>query len=335
MTKAFRIRSKSPKRILLLFAAVLLILLTAGFVPAAVNGSAKASGGTDPREDTDGSSVFKDLFDLIMDRLHEFSGQSSGDSPAVNDGEPAITDQLKLLSLRMELSPMIESLSGEWSVYVKDLNTGGILIINDTPMYPASTIKAFAMAYAYHQISRGTLEKTADVTKLLTRMITESDNSSFNQLVSLFGGGDFLKGAEKLNIYLKRNGYTETSVHHTLHPASNAYVTDGERNVSSVKDCGLLLERIENGSCVNRAASREMKNLLLDQKRTWKIPASLPPEAVVANKTGETSEVQDDIAIVSGPETSYVLCVFSVTTQSSGINGIKDISKAVWDQLEE
>ena len=247
------------------------------------------------------------------------------------DGE----EERDLSALKKELSSVISGYSGEWSVYVRDLKGGDTIIINDTPMYAASTIKAFAMAYTYELIAQGRLEKTEEVKKLLTRMITISDNTSFNQLVALWYGGDFLRGARSLNAYLRENGYTETSLHHTIRPASGAHITDGQRNTASAKDCGLLLERIENGTCVNRACSREMKKLLLDQQRTYKIPASLPPTAVTANKTGETTEVQHDIAIVSGLKCSYIICVFSTTSQSNGINGIKKISRTVWDQLEQ
>ncbi|MBQ7372888.1 MAG: hypothetical protein IJW67_13600 [Blautia sp.] len=49
---------------------------------------------------------------------------------------------------------MVSGYSGSWSVYVKDLKNGGTILINDTSMYPASTIKAFVMASTYdHDIA--------------------------------------------------------------------------------------------------------------------------------------------------------------------------------------
>ena len=77
-----------------------------------------------------------------------------------------------------------------------------------------------------------------------------------------------------------------------------------------------------------------MMDLLRRQTYRWKIPSGLPASAVVANKTGETSEVQHDIAIVKGPKADYIICVFSTTSESAGIAGIKAISRAVWDYLE-
>ena len=40
---------------------------------------------------------------------------------------------------------------------------------------------------------------------------------------------------------LEKEGYTETSVQHTLHPAASAQESLGGRNMTSVKDCGTLL----------------------------------------------------------------------------------------------
>ena len=83
-------------------------------------------------------------------------------------------------------------------------------------------------------------------------MITVSDNESCNELVKLQTDSlDFKKGAEDINKYLEKEGYTETSVQHTLHPAASAQESLGGRNMTSVKDCGTLLEKIYKGECVS------------------------------------------------------------------------------------
>ena len=90
-------------------------------------------------------------------------------------------------------------------------------------------------------------------------MITVSDNESCNELVKLQTDSlDFKKGAEDINKYLEKEGYTETSVQHTLHPAASAQESLGGRNMTSVKDCGTLLEKIYKGECVSKDASEEM-----------------------------------------------------------------------------
>jgi len=249
------------------------------------------------------------------------------------DGRIVKPEEIRLLPLKAQLEAAISGYGGTWSVYVKDLKTDDFLSINPQKMYPASTIKLFAMAYAFELVKEEKLANDAVLLELMTYMITESDNNCFNTLVSMFGGGDFLTGARALNTYLKNSGYKETEVHHTAKPAG-VFITDGGTNTGTAKDCGLLLERIAKGKCVNNVLSAAMMNLMRGQTRRWKIPAALPPQAVVANKTGETDEVQHDVAVVSGPKTDYVICVFSTSSDMSGINGIKAISKAVWDFLE-
>ena len=86
--------------------------------------------------------------------------------------------------------------------------------------------------------------------------------------------------------------------------------------MTSVKDCGLLLERIYRGECVSEEASAQMLDLLKRQENTSKIPAGIKAEVPTANKTGETDEDQHDIAIVYGAKTTYILCVMS-----EGISG--------------
>ena len=97
----------------------------------------------------------------------------------------------------------------------------------------------------------------------------------------------------------------------------------------------MLLERIYKGTCVSKPASDKMKNLLLNQQRRVKIPAGLPSGTKVANKTGETSSVQHDMAIVWGPKTDYVICVLSSGLgEYSAIREIQKISARVYDYLE-
>ena len=140
--------------------------------------------------------------------------------------------------------------------------------------------------------------------------------------------------ADLLRLYLEKEGYTETSVQHTLHPAASAQESLGGRNMTSVKDCGTLLEKIYKGECVSKEASEEMLNLLSNQENTWKIPQGLPDGIKSANKTGETDQDQHDIAIVYGEKTTYILCVMSENCpESTAVTNIQNISKIVYNYL--
>ena len=256
-------------------------------------------------------------------------------------------DDLGMDNLKPQLEKMLSGYQGTWSIYVKDLNEEKEILINDTSLYSASLIKAFVMAKTYENMEQVKADeakklntadtKTVDVklNDLLWNMITVSDNESCNELVKLQTDSlDFKKGAEDINKYLEKEGYTETSVQHTLHPAASAQESLGGRNMTSVKDCGTLLEKIYKGECVSKEASEKMLNLLSNQENTWKIPQGLPEGIKSANKTGETDQDQHDIAIVYGEKTTYILCVMSENCpESTAVTNIQNISKIVYNYL--
>lgn len=251
------------------------------------------------------------------------------------DGHKCAKEEMVLSSLKKSLESMVKKYPGTWSVYVKNLKTGDVINLNEKSMYPASTIKAFVMASIYDQINSKKLSYSATVKNLLKQMITVSDNEACNQLVRYHSKNrSFVSGAGEVNKYLKKNGYTNTGCHHTLPMSSSSIISDGQYNASSVKDCGVLLEKIYKGTCVSKKYSKEMLNLLLAQTRRWKIPAGIPSGIRVANKTGETSSVQHDMAIVYGKKTDYIICVFSSGAgEGNGISGIRSISRKVYEYL--
>lgn len=249
------------------------------------------------------------------------------------DGHRCSKNEMKLSALKKTLKSTVGRYGGSWSVYVKNLETGDILNLNDRTMYPASTIKAFVMASAYNEIYHGRMQETRTITSLLRSMITVSDNESYNSLVRRqTSSGSFASGCAVVNKFLKKNGYTSTGCHSSLHPAASGYAGDGGRNVSSAKDCAKLLESIYKGTCVSKKYSKKMLNLLLQQTLRSKIPAGVPSGIKVANKTGEASDVQHDMAIVYGKKTDYVICVYT-SGCGSAYSGIRKVSSIVYNYL--
>ena len=251
------------------------------------------------------------------------------------DGHRCTEAEMEISSLKKKLQTMLNSYYGSWSVYVKDLKTGGVVNLNESAMYSASIIKPFVMASTFDQIQKGNLSYSSTIKGLLREMITVSDNEAYNQLVKYNSTSrSFLSGASVVNRYLEKNKYTKTGCHHTLHPASSASVGDGRSNITSAKDCGILLEHIYNGTCVSSRYSKEMRNLLLAQTRRWKIPSGIPSGVRVANKTGETSSVEHDMAIVYGKKKDYIICVFSNTgSENYALPRIREISRTVYNYL--
>ena len=79
-----------------------------------------------------------------------------------------------------------------------------------------------------------------------------------------------------------------------------------------------------------------MLDSLLHQETTEKIPQGVPNGISVANKTGETEEVQHDAAIVFGEKTDYIICIMSCGWKEEGraIETIRDLSGITYATLE-
>lgn len=191
-----------------------------------------------------------------------------------------------------------------WAVYVQDLKSGTEKSSGQSKMQAASLIKLYIMGAVYENYEKLTSTTGKEkVDTLLQAMITVSDNEAANTLTKLLGNQDAAAGREVVNAYCNSQGYEDSSMGRMLLESNE----NGD-NYTSVKDCGLFLERIYKNSIPH---AEEMLNLLKQQERTGKIPAGVPSGIETANKTGELSNVENDAAIVFAGEHPYILCVMS------------------------
>jgi beta-lactamase class A len=202
---------------------------------------------------------------------------------------------------------MKSTYSGTWCIYVKNLDTNKMLLINNQPLYPASLIKLFNMGYTYERVDQGKLQMTSTIESQVKSMITVSSNDSHNELLQTNGNGSISKGIDGLNNFCQRHGYLHTQSGGTLHPSYFSRVAK-QNSYTTVKDCGHILEDIYRGVLVNETTDKHMLSLLKKQTRRSKIPTGIPANITVANKTGETDSVQHDAAIVFSPkaDSSYI-----------------------------
>ncbi len=244
---------------------------------------------------------------------------------------------VKLKKLEKKLRKKLKKFSGKWSVFVKDLKTNDNFTINDTSFRSASVIKAFAMASLFNRIKKGKVKYKGSVKSNMKQMITVSSNEGFNQIVKFHSPShNFLSGAKEANKYIKNNGYKNTYISNVIRPCSSTYQSLGGLNTVGAKDCGTLLERIYKGDCVSKKYSKEMLRLLKKQTFRNKIPAGVPKGVTVANKTGENSYTEHDIAIVYGKKTTYILCVLStISNKEKARSNIRGISKQVYNYLNK
>lgn len=301
--------------------------------------TAETPDGIDSRDDI-GAPDAKETTDAaeITDATESSSNPSTDSmNPWLENAESLLADltgknsenyaDSELKPLESQIRSLTDIPGETWSVYVKNLRTDQEICIGNHPMYAASLIKLFVLEYWAEKLADGTYDYQSDLfpseaalKNRLADMIEVSDNDAFNELVvELSADHTFADGCRVMNEYLMEKGYENTGIFHTLHPTyfSRIAISD-EENHTSVSDCGRLLERIYQGDKTGDKASRLMLELMLRQESTYKIPAGLPGGTRVANKTGETDTREQDVAIVFGPETDFILCVMNSDVHEVG-----------------
>lgn len=197
------------------------------------------------------------------------------------------------------------------------------------PLIAASVIKIFIMGYLYQQMAQKQLAADqvvgdSTVTALITAMIQYSDNNATNQLI------DYV-GMPKINQYLQEQGYQQTKLERRM--LDNAARAQGLENVTSVTDTVNFLKQLYQDQ--TRYPANQMLAILKGQQVRTKIPSQLPAGTVVANKTGELADVENDIGIVYRTDNPYIIVVLTnqVSNTSAERQAISQLSLAAF-QME-
>jgi beta-lactamase class A len=134
--------------------------------------------------------------------------------------------------------------------------------------------------------------RTMRVSELADHMITSSSNLATNLLLDLVGLGVIQRTLDDFHVEgidLRRGVEDERAFQH------------GIINRATARGLVALLRLIEEERAFSRELSREMLDILHRQEFRSGIPAGLPREARVANKTGDISTVAHDAGLVYLP----------------------------------
>ncbi len=216
---------------------------------------------------------------------------------------------------------------GEWAVYVSVPSSGSTLSINSKKMQAASVIKLFIMAAVYDEYDDiAKRYPDDDIDELIDSMITVSDNESADILVRMLGNGNNAKGRKKVTDFCKANGLNNTTMDRMMQEDND--VSD---NYTTTEDTGKFLEMLLDGEFKH---SKEMLRTLENQSRVSKIPAGIPLNVTIANKTGELDDVQNDAAIVFAKR-PYIICIMTdgISGYQEPIDAIVDISHKTYNYL--
>jgi beta-lactamase class A len=164
---------------------------------------------------------------------------------------------------------------------------------------------------------------------LVNDMITYSSNLATNIVIELVD-------AKNVNKTMRNLGAMNINVLRGVEDMK-AYEA-GLSNSTTAYDLMLIFEALANGNAVNPEADEKMLSILRQQKHTDLIPALLPKDLKIANKTGWITGVHHDSALVELPDgRKYVLVLLSKNMEDmdAGTKMLAEVSKMVYDHITE
>jgi len=212
----------------------------------------------------------------------------------------------------------------------RDLAQGRFLYVNaHRAFHAASTVKLGLMIEAYRRVARGMLsldtlvplsnsfESAADGSVYALSPKDDADAALYDRLGQSVSIGELVRSAVCVsgnlaaNILLQQFG--PQAVNRTFRRIGAADVVlrrgfmdlraydAGINNTATARGLVAVLAALARGRAVNPEADREMVHLMMEQMHRDAIPALLPDEAGVANKTGWFQGIHHDAALVYPP----------------------------------
>lgn len=170
--------------------------------------------------------------------------------------------------------------------------------------------------------------KKRSIKDLVVDMISQSSNLATNIIIELVD-------AKNVNKSMRELGAKNINVLRGVEDMK-AYEA-GLSNSTTAYDLMLIFEALGNGQAVNPQADKEMLEILRLQQHTDLIPAQLPKDVKVANKTGWITGVHHDSALVELPDgRRYVLVLLSKNMEDmkAGTRMLAGISKMIYDLIQ-
>ena len=250
---------------------------------------------------------------------------------------------------RQTLNDFLETQTGVWAVWLKDLETGKTYTYNETyAYYPASLLKAPFVYWLCLRADageidlegtwftnewKGTLAGTPweeydqkneiPAMAVIYLAVSRSDNTAVDRLDRAWPTEN-----EAFARFLTQMGFTYPDT---------CVILEGIQGMMTVQDAGKIMETLWYyfGTNAPHAASLQQAFLDADHEMLY-----IPEDVEAAKKYGSWDYAFHDMAIVYG-EYPYILCV--MTDQGSSTvdyppevtQGMQTLGQMVWDMLEE
>ncbi len=227
------------------------------------------------------------------------------------------------LSRRVEL---VDSLRVPGSGVLRELDSGLTPTLHDLAMLMIIVSDNLATDILYHTVGKDNLNKTMTDLGLAS---TKLPMSCRDLLFSLAG----ITVSDSLDEFWEVSNRVEQGYRGLL-PDCDA-LNEEKSDVSSPADMVRLLEIVHNGDFLSEESKRGMLHILKRQKLRSVIPYYLPPDVIVAHKTGGVYSVRCDVGIVWGKTGPYALAIMAKRI-TDGIDldpKLARISRIIYDEL--
>ena len=258
---------------------------------------------------------------------------------------------------------LIQGFNGDVGVYVRHLSSNTAVGVNENKIFPtASMVKVPILVKIFDKIEAGALTMDSvvifnkalinypwkgddalarfkdgeDITisKLLTHMITFSDNHASLWLQDIAGSGT------AVNTWLKNNAFVHTRVNSRTIGREAEYEEFGWGQTTP-REMAELLVMIRESRAVSPSASADIYRHLTRIYWDDEALSQIPPTVQAASKQGEVSQSRSEVVLVNAPGGDYVFCIITnnqadkrFTQDNEGFILIRNLSKLLWQHFE-
>ncbi len=266
------------------------------------------------------------------------------------------------LVIENKLSSRIEAFAGDAGLYVYHfLRDESFEIKADTLFPSASMIKVPILVALFDRIEQDSLKYRADLTwyadsinypydggilnsfedgkkiplsKVISLMITYSDNHASLWCQHLAGGGEWI------NDWLSKNGFTSTRVNSRTPGREKDWEVYGWGQTTP-REMTELVTLIRYGRAVSPAASREMYRILSNIYWYGEALSVIPPQIRTISKQGAVRASRSEVVLVNAPSGDYVFCLITKNQkdvswkyENEGFILLREISRILWNYFE-
>jgi beta-lactamase class A len=282
--------------------------------------------------------------------------------PATSNARQS-TPQTPIQRLQSNIERITRSVNAKWGIYLKCVETGEEIAINaDETMDTMSVIKIPLMVEVFRQIEEGkfslsdrvtlkdaekrpgtgiirSLDAGASLTikDLITLMIIVSDNSATDMLFEKVGG------VEPVNKLMQSYGLATIKAPAPSDnwfkalrsaPSAQEFHRQGKTpyGLSSSRDMGKLLEKIQRGQAVSQKASDQMLEIMRGQVYSSRLPKYVTGFRV-PHKTGDfLPYIGNDVGILESQNRHVIVSVFTANHYGIGPN-LEDAIARIAEQI--